>query len=148
MAGGMPVILKVRLEDLVAVVVLEPYILLTETGYPPEQQICECISGRNGCIGSIVRYIAWNRAGAKLASQFVLLARNRISAQLKIVLAYYFGDVIAISVGGIRVVHAIGDIAGILPESAAVSVGHEVYSWENAITIAGKYIGDHKTGES
>ena len=43
--GDVPVILEVRLQNFVAVVILEPSVLLPETGNSSQQQVGERISG-------------------------------------------------------------------------------------------------------
>ena len=55
MIGDMPVILEIGLKYLVAVVVFDETVLLPETGYSSQKQICERISSRDGAVRIVKR---------------------------------------------------------------------------------------------
>src|SRR5438477_1047480 len=148
MAGGVPVILEIRFKYLVAVIVFDETVLLPETGNPPQKQICERIPSRNSGIRIVKRQITGDRAGAELASEFILLSCNRIGAKLQIVLAYNLTNVVAVRISGIRIVDSVGDISGIFSEPTAVRRRHQIDTRQNAVTITRKYIWHNKIRES
>src|SRR5262249_16027666 len=145
LAGDVEVVLEVRLQNLVAVVILDALILLTKAGDPAEKQVDERISGRNG-VGRVEGQVPGNRAGAQFSAQFILLPGNSVRPQLQIVLADNLADVIAVRVGWIAIVGSIRNVTYILSEPTVVSIANKLEARKNPVAVASEEVSEGGVG--
>ena len=144
--GNAPVVLKVGLQNLIAVVVLDPSVLLSEARDVPEQQICERIPGGNIAVRGVESQIPRDRPGTEFTAQFIFLSCNRISSKLQIVPANNLADVVSECVSWVRVVSAVRNVAGIFPKTAAIRVADEVDARHDALAIAAEKVTNNHVG--
>ena len=72
------------------------------------------------------------------------MAENGIGAELEIMPADDLVDVVAVGVGRVGVVYAVGDVSSILSEATVVCVSNQVDTGQNAITVAGEDVSEGK----
>src|SRR5712664_2427018 len=110
-----PIVLKIRLHDFVAVVILLLCTPLRVTRNIAYQQVGKRVPGSDCCIGSVKGEDTLNVGRIFL----VLLREGGIDAELEDVLAHRFGHVVAIRVGWVGVVP--GEVARVIsPLTASV----------------------------
>ncbi len=115
-----PVVLEVRFHDLVAVVVLDRCILLSERSDVPQKEIGKRVSRGSGRTARIKSKVARKGARSKFPTQFVLLGCGYVGSKLQVMLAHDLINVIPEGVSRIGVVDAIGNVAGILTKASVV----------------------------
>src|SRR5581483_1990458 len=115
-------------------------VLLTETCDITEQQIRKSIIAAHSTSSVIESDVTGNGARAEFTSQFILLAKYRISAELQIVFADDFGDVIAVGINRIGIINSVGNVARVLSEPSVVKIRYQVNAGHDAIAISAKQV--------
>src|ERR1700730_14443323 len=118
MRCDVPVVLQIRLHNLVSEVVLGSTIDLLELGDSSGQQVSESVTCAHGCVGAVERQEALNAAKAAL---FVLLGDGDIRAKLQGVLADDLSHVVAEGVSWVRVVPR--NVSLVFLEGPAIGLG-------------------------
>ena len=120
--GDMPIVLEIRLHDLVPVVVLGFKIGLIETRDLAGQHVRECVAGADGRIGIVEAQDSLNVGTVLL----VLLGRHHIGAEIQVVSANDLGQLVLVGKSRIGVIP--GEVAGIEREAAGIVVDASRYT--------------------
>src|SRR5579862_4756583 len=100
-------------------------VLLPEAVDVSKKQISEWIARSCACKRRIESQVTGYRASCQFTTKLVLLRCHDIRPELKVVFPHDLGYVVAIGVGGIGIVRAIRDIAGILAKALIVRVASD-----------------------